>query len=374
LYLKQLEDRLGATALENITVPDQLSGNIYAKLSAWAGEDLYYSKNISVVNMEVLPKETTVIKGYTKQLIAAFTPWNASNKKVTWTSNNTSVATVSAAGLITPISLGTAIIYATSHDGGIIANSEIIVTAAPINKIISNCDSNAGWASSNTLTLNAADKKQGSACLQSAGTSTDEFKNVFSPAINTGVSVQTDALQFWYFVSDVSLFTVNNQVELGSGGKADTNEYSWNIGTLTNGWNLINLPFASAAVLGTPDLGAINWFRLYHAKTGNVTTRIDAIQITNLTSVRDLNSIESGIYIYPNPDGNFLNIKLSNNYTKSLYVSIADLSGKILINKKISCDEVASFQLNTSQLNNGLYIVKVTSDSKSVTRKFFVNH
>ncbi len=374
LYLKQLEDRLGATALENITVPDQLSGNIYAKLSAWAGEDLYYSKNISVVNMEVLPKETTVIKGYTKQLIAAFTPWNASNKKVTWTSNNTSVATVSAAGLITPIALGTATIYATSHDGGIIANSEIIVTAAPINKIISNCDSNAGWTSSNTLTLNTADKKQGLACLQSAGTSTDEFKNVFSPAINTGVSVQTDALQFWYFVSDVSLFTVNNQVELGSGGKADTNEYSWNIGTLTNGWNLINLPFSSAAVLGTPDLGAINWFRLYHAKTGNVTTRIDAIQITNLTSVRDLNSIESGIYIYPNPDGNFLNIKLSNNYTKSLYVSIADLSGKMLINKKISIDEVASFQLNTSHLNSGLYIVKVTSDSKSVTRKFFVNN
>ncbi len=127
-------------------------------------------------------------------------------------------------------------------------------------------------------------------------------------------------------------------------------------------------------MLGTPDLGAINWFRLYHAKTGSVTTRIDAIQISNLTSVRNLNSIESGIYIYPNPDGNFLNIKLSNNYTKSLNVSIADLSGKMLINKKISSYEIPSFQLNTSQLNNGLYIVKVTSDSKSVTRNFFVNH
>lgn len=37
LYLQQLKDRLGDTAVINITIPEQLEGNIYDKLSSWAG-------------------------------------------------------------------------------------------------------------------------------------------------------------------------------------------------------------------------------------------------------------------------------------------------------------------------------------------------
>lgn len=38
LYLQQLEDRLGAQAVVNITLPAQRSGEIWGALSAWAGE------------------------------------------------------------------------------------------------------------------------------------------------------------------------------------------------------------------------------------------------------------------------------------------------------------------------------------------------
>lgn len=37
IYLQQLKDRLGDTAVNNITIPEQLSGNIYAKLKSWGG-------------------------------------------------------------------------------------------------------------------------------------------------------------------------------------------------------------------------------------------------------------------------------------------------------------------------------------------------
>ncbi|MEQ8706426.1 MAG: DNRLRE domain-containing protein [Phaeodactylibacter sp.] len=37
LYLQQLQDRLGAEAVENITIPEQLTGDIYALLENWAG-------------------------------------------------------------------------------------------------------------------------------------------------------------------------------------------------------------------------------------------------------------------------------------------------------------------------------------------------
>lgn len=38
LYLQQLEDRLGTQAVANITIPEQLAGNIYSLLASWAGE------------------------------------------------------------------------------------------------------------------------------------------------------------------------------------------------------------------------------------------------------------------------------------------------------------------------------------------------
>jgi hypothetical protein len=38
LYLQQLEDRLGSQAVANVTIPEQLTGNIYSLLASWAGE------------------------------------------------------------------------------------------------------------------------------------------------------------------------------------------------------------------------------------------------------------------------------------------------------------------------------------------------
>jgi hypothetical protein len=38
LYLQQLEDRLGTEAVDNITIPAQLTGDIYELLESWAGE------------------------------------------------------------------------------------------------------------------------------------------------------------------------------------------------------------------------------------------------------------------------------------------------------------------------------------------------
>jgi hypothetical protein len=38
LYLKQLEDRLGPAAVEQVTIPAQRAGTIWSRLAAWAGE------------------------------------------------------------------------------------------------------------------------------------------------------------------------------------------------------------------------------------------------------------------------------------------------------------------------------------------------
>ena len=65
----------------------------------------------------------------TLQLIATVLPENASNKSVTWSSNDESVATVSETGLVTAVANGTATITATANDGsGKSATCEVTVT------------------------------------------------------------------------------------------------------------------------------------------------------------------------------------------------------------------------------------------------------
>lgn len=144
---------------------------------------------------------------------------------------------------------------------------------------LDDCDASTDWKSSAGLSLNETDQQQGNGCIEFSAASTDEFKKVFSPAYNSFGAEATTELRFWYYVSDVSVHENSNQVELGSGGKPDQDEYNWSLGGLTNGWNYITLKTSEAGKIGSPDLGAINWFRIYRFKSGPVTSRIDAIQL-----------------------------------------------------------------------------------------------
>lgn len=74
-----------------------------------------------------LDSGTLTKKGETVQLTATVTPDNAANKKVIWTSSNSKVATVDENGLVTAVANGTAIITATTEDGGKIATAKIRV-------------------------------------------------------------------------------------------------------------------------------------------------------------------------------------------------------------------------------------------------------
>jgi len=141
------------------------------------------------------------------------------------------------------------------------------------------CDEISNWNSSAGLSLNTTDQQQGTGCLEFSAASTDEFKKVFPTPYNSRGSRESTELKFWYYVSDVSQFESSNQVEIGSAGRADQDEYNWNLTGLSNGWNLISLKVSEAGVMGSPNLNAINWFRIYHKKTGNVTARLDGIQL-----------------------------------------------------------------------------------------------
>lgn len=89
--------------------------------------DIAFPQKEGVESIVLTPESALLEKNETLQLTATITPENATNKEVTWTSSNPDVATVSATGLVTTKTAGTATITATAADSGKKATSIITV-------------------------------------------------------------------------------------------------------------------------------------------------------------------------------------------------------------------------------------------------------
>lgn len=86
-----------------------------------------------VKKVTIAPSSTQVTEGQKVKLKVNVSPANASNKKVTWKSNNTSIATVDGNGVVTGKKAGNATITATAADGsGKSASATVNVKAKPV--------------------------------------------------------------------------------------------------------------------------------------------------------------------------------------------------------------------------------------------------
>lgn len=86
---------------------------------------------VAVTGVTLNKNNTTIYTGRTETLTATIQPADATNKAVTWTSNNTGVATVNN-GVVTGVSVGSATITAKTADGGFTATCTVTVEEAPI--------------------------------------------------------------------------------------------------------------------------------------------------------------------------------------------------------------------------------------------------
>ena len=84
---------------------------------------------VSVSGVSVSPTTLTLNKGESSQLTATVSPSNATNKSVTWSTNNSSVATVNN-GLVTYVGQGNATITATTVDGNKTATCNVVCNSS----------------------------------------------------------------------------------------------------------------------------------------------------------------------------------------------------------------------------------------------------
>ena len=217
---------------------------------------------------------------------------------------------------------------------------------------LDDCEALDGWSSSVSLTVNTTDKKQGTGCLEFNGSGTDEFKKVFTTPYHSNATVANAVLKFWYYVSNASLLGTSNQVELGSGGAPDLFEFNWTLKGLVTGWNYVTLNTNKAGITGgTPNLNAINWFRMYNIKSGSIISQIDALEIeggATIPSAVSEFSTTSKPFIYPNPVKDRIYIKGVDKMTE---ITIRNSTGNGV--KKIK----TSGSIDVSNLEPGIYFL-----------------
>ena len=87
------------------------------------------AKAVNVTEVTLDRAELTLTEGEAETLTATVRPDNADNRKVTWSSDKTEVATVDGAGKVTAVKAGEAVVTVMTEDGGKTASCKVTVKA-----------------------------------------------------------------------------------------------------------------------------------------------------------------------------------------------------------------------------------------------------
>jgi hypothetical protein len=126
-------------------------------------------------------------------------------------------------------------------------------------------------------------------------------------------------------------------------------------------------PLLTDTHVGTDLTGIASFFLRQDSATETPSVEVDNLRISNTFS--DVLSIQqnsiSGLKVYPNPAKDVLYITSDNNTTKQ--VEVYDVLGKVVLNTKAT-----NTPINIASLNRGVYVVKVTEEGKTATRKLVI--
>ena len=114
----------GSTYVSNDTTP---TGYATPSSDTVNGYNSGGGETVAVTGVSLSPSSTSVEAGQDVTLTATVSPSDATNKTVTWTSSDTTIATVSG-GIVSGVAEGSATITATTSDGGYTATCSVTVT------------------------------------------------------------------------------------------------------------------------------------------------------------------------------------------------------------------------------------------------------
>ncbi len=307
---------------------------------------------INVAGVKVSPEIVKLNLNITKQLTAAIEPTTATNKTINWTSSDNSIVRVSSTGLITAVGGGTAIITASSQDGGKTGTSSI--TVIPNYLIYQAEDAELVGA----LVVNNQPGYNGDGFADFTNPSNDFIKwTVYAPTAGTY------ALSFRYALAAGSRplkLTINAVDKIASIAFPVTGSFAtWGVYTTSQPLNAGNNTITLTAI-------------------GSSGGNFDELTISDgPTGLNDLRSGAQGksINIYPNP---LKNGKLSIDMvgfenSAKVEFKIINTMGQTIYQKSYS--NTSHIELNTSTiLQKSVYIVSAESGQYKSTCKLLINN
>ncbi len=179
-----------------------------------------------------IDSSVTLSEGETKTLTAKISPENATNKTLTYTSSNTSIATVSNTGVVTAVAKGKCTITATANDG---SNKKAICNVTvnkPITKVTLNTHSiswNVGTSAHFRPTVTPTDASNVGVTYKSSNTkvATVNSKGLLT-AVNAGTCTITCTASDGSGKYDTCTVTVKQPV---TSVTLNTHSITWNVGT-----------------------------------------------------------------------------------------------------------------------------------------------
>jgi hypothetical protein len=321
------------------------------------------SSTIAVTGVSLDQTSLSLDVGQTAQLNETVSPSDATNQNVSWSSSNTSVATVSTGGLVEALAEGIATITVTTDDGGYTDDCNVTVNTGSsgdcqtTGNLLSNGSFENGttdW-SGNGISTNTWYPVEGSNHLVLEGSGSEAVQTV--SGLEAGCSYQLKG----YIKS-------SEEVRIGvrNFGGTDTYESCSSCATMTQFTIDITLGSSSnSADIYVTDPGGGSWAyadALEFSCTGG-TKSMEAV--TEIAGAVRGNLIE----IYPNPaSGERFFIKTASGINGEM--KVVDVMGRVVFSRIAKGATIVS--VPSAQFSKGMYFVVFQNSEKSESYKLMI--
>ena len=93
---------------------------------------------------------------------------------------------------------------------------------------------------------------------------------------------------------------------------------------------------------------------------------------TEYLSNNDFEINEVGVSIIPNPASNLIAVQIKDLITNNLDITLYDINGKVIKHKKIYAGSTIAY-FNVQTLYNGIYLVRISSENYSTTKRVIIS-
>ena len=321
---------------------------------------------VPVTGVTLSQTELPLVKGATATLTATIVPSDATNQKVTWRSNNTSIATVEN-GTVTAVSGGTVTITVTTEDGNHTARCEVTVTVSATGVTLLQTELPLAKGATATLTATVApsDATNQKVTWRSSNTSIATVENGTVTAVSAGnatITVTTEdgnhtaTCEVTVTVSATGVTLSQTELPLAKGATA-TLRATVVPSDATNQkvrWSSNNTAVATVENGTVTAVSGGNATITVTTEDGNHTATC-SVAVEATSAVED--AVFASVVVSPNPFGEQLCITYGD--LRGQYV-LYNAQGVVVASEGLEDGET---RINTASFTAGVYLLRLTAEN-----------